>query len=1167
VISGAIAAGADAGSPYTVTVRASDGASSASESFNWVVTHVSLASPGPQTAADGQAVSLAVQGRDADSDAVTFSASGLPTGLSINGATGLISGTIAATADQTGPFTVTATDGAHPTSQTFLWTVTAVGETNPGAQTSTEGGSVTLPIAAVTGSGTLAYSASSLPTGLSINPTTGVISGVVAAGSAAAGPYSVTVAASNGTAAVSQAFAWTVNPMVSLTAPAAQSNAEGNVASLQLSASDPAGTLTYSAAGLPAGLTLNASTGLISGTIAAGAAINGPYMVAVTAGDGAYSATQTFTWTVTGSDETTPTMTNPGVQANVAGDPVSLAVTASNADGASLTYSAANLPDGLNIDSFRGVITGTVADDAIRSAPYIVTVTAADGNGLAASQTFNWFVNDSTMAAQGDAIAQKEGAGDQSFTVASFTDPDRNRQAADYTATINWGDGQTGPGEVDGANGSYTVTGDHLYLHPGSFSVQVAVTDPAGGAAASTATATVSTAPITAQGGFMDGPVAGTSSTLIVGTFTDANTYDAASSYTASINWGDGTAATTGTVDGAAGVFRILGSHAYAQDGYYTTTMTILDADGTSATAQSTVQVGDINAGQTNKLTVATFTSSDTNPADFSATIAWGDGNSSQGTVAGQNGVYTVSGWHDYAMPGGDMVQVTVAGPNNNSISASKSVLAAPPAATAYDGIQAATVGQSGGGAGPLAVLAGPLPGGADQPASAVLNTSAGPVTVGLQQVGNLYEVLANLPSQTAGLFADLTGFYNAANALVGATVSMVNAVGPVTMVGPTVVPGNSAYWYKFTLPTPTKTGDIGKNWTITVENGKLLHKRMVPDSDTGLVTCFQALVQFANDKPVDATITLKNWQNDVASEDPLMVHVVQVLVNDPANGAFHPSQALKDGTLPLKDPTQQGWEDHKVTFTAPTLVPDQSVSTLPIDSAPGEAPAMLWQAAVTLNGPDGNKYLGDIQVGFHQTVERTTDRSLDATTLVNSSLEGNTYLDSVAADRPWFVITDPNNPDVPAFVNGGKVKAGTATLITANDSPTFNPVIEYDAGHFKATSVQLTFTVNLSVAAQTTNNGGWTYPGKPSTHLFQEVYAAWSVNADGTIKITGSGDNRVATWKPDPKTAGVNPPKPNAWVLDVSPPTNEKGLLTQGRLANDAGDLKNITFAHYSRE
>ncbi|MCB0897010.1 MAG: putative Ig domain-containing protein, partial [Nocardioidaceae bacterium] len=70
--------------------------------------------------------------------------------------------------------------------------------------------------------------------------------------------------------------------------------------SLQISASDSASgqTLTYSATGLPAGLSINASTGLISGTPTTAAT----YTTTVTAKDTTNATgSATFTWTISGS--------------------------------------------------------------------------------------------------------------------------------------------------------------------------------------------------------------------------------------------------------------------------------------------------------------------------------------------------------------------------------------------------------------------------------------------------------------------------------------------------------------------------------------------------------------------------------------------------------------------------------------------------------------------------------------------------------------------------------------------------------------------------------------------------------------------------------------------------------------------------------------------------
>jgi subtilase family serine protease len=83
---------------------------------------------------------------------------------------------------------------------------------------------------------------------------------------------------------------------VSVTNPGSQSTAVGGSASLQISATDSTGkALTYTATGLPAGLTIGGS-GLISGTpTTAGAST-----VTVVANSGTAKSSTSFTWTVTG---------------------------------------------------------------------------------------------------------------------------------------------------------------------------------------------------------------------------------------------------------------------------------------------------------------------------------------------------------------------------------------------------------------------------------------------------------------------------------------------------------------------------------------------------------------------------------------------------------------------------------------------------------------------------------------------------------------------------------------------------------------------------------------------------------------------------------------------------------------------------------------------------
>ncbi|WP_374775896.1 M4 family metallopeptidase [Streptomyces sp. NBC_01310] len=87
-----------------------------------IVNGVSVTSPGNQNTVTGSAVSLQIQASSTNPGALTYSATGLPAGLSINASTGLISGT-ASTAG-TSNVTVTVRDAQNQTgTASFTWTV------------------------------------------------------------------------------------------------------------------------------------------------------------------------------------------------------------------------------------------------------------------------------------------------------------------------------------------------------------------------------------------------------------------------------------------------------------------------------------------------------------------------------------------------------------------------------------------------------------------------------------------------------------------------------------------------------------------------------------------------------------------------------------------------------------------------------------------------------------------------------------------------------------------------------------------------------------------------------------------------------------------------------------------------------------------------------------
>ncbi|HVT59295.1 MAG TPA: hypothetical protein VHR45_12940 [Thermoanaerobaculia bacterium] len=261
-------------------------------------------------------------------------------------------------------------------------------------------------------------------------------------------------------------------------------------------------------------------------------------------------------------------------------------------------------------------------------------------------------------------------------TVANFSDTLTSNVAGDFTATINWGDATTSAGTVSGGGGSFQVSGTHTYAGPGTFSVIVTLSDDPPG----TATAQVTSTAKVASGLSVTAVNFSTPENTVfngtVATFSDSDTTKTPASFTTSINWGDATPATPGTVTGGSGSFTLTGQHTYADEGAFTFHVTVSEnPPGTltsSATGTATVTEADALSGTPVVFspqaaipftgTVATFTDTSTanTAADFTASINWGDASTSPGTVTGGGGSFTVSGTHTYAGAGSFPVAVTL---------------------------------------------------------------------------------------------------------------------------------------------------------------------------------------------------------------------------------------------------------------------------------------------------------------------------------------------------------------------------------------------------------------------------------------------------------------------------------------------------------------------------
>ncbi len=324
--------------------------------------------PGAPSVTDGQsfsgqvgvAFSHAVVKTGAD--ATSWSAASLPPGLSINSATGQITG-IPTSSGSYAP-TVTAANSSGSNSKTVAITIAVAVLSIPAGQTFS--GQVTQAFSqavATIGNPATSWSATGLPAGLSINSATGVISGTPTT----AGSSTVSVTATNSTDSATATLAVAVAERPAPVVSAGQSlYAQAGIAFSQAVAATGSPT-AWSATGLPAGLSVNSSTGIISGTPTTA----GTSSVVVTATN-AGGAGAAYVSIAVAADPT-PRLVGRNFMGRV-GDFFQASM---DYTGTPTSWSATGLPSGLTINAVTGLISGTPTADGTSA----VSVTATNSHG------------------------------------------------------------------------------------------------------------------------------------------------------------------------------------------------------------------------------------------------------------------------------------------------------------------------------------------------------------------------------------------------------------------------------------------------------------------------------------------------------------------------------------------------------------------------------------------------------------------------------------------------------------------------------------------------------------------------------------------------------------------------------------------------------------------
>jgi hypothetical protein len=409
----------------------------------------------------------------------------LPSWLAINSNSGAFTGTVGYTSGLL-LIKVTATDTSGlSVSETLQATLVAPAPTikdQTANQTWTAGKvlSFILPsgtFATVPGQ-TLTYTAT-LPAGLTINATTGTISGTVpvtigvntlqvtateTSGLSVSETFLASIVASAPVATQTPAQTWTANRPISFTLPAN-------------SFVDPQGeTLTYTVTGLPTGLSFNPTTLTISGSTVT----QSSFTVKVTAKDqSGLSASDTFQAAIVAS---APTARQMPLQTWTANKGVALSVASAFADpqGESFTYAAIlsngnALPSGLTFNATTGSF-GGIAPAA--PGALAITVTAKDQSGLSASETFQCLVT----AFAPTAISQPAGLYWAANEAVTFTLPpnafvDPQGETMSYAATTAGGMALPGWLKFNTATGAFTGTAP---VTPQSLELSVTATDLSG---------------------------------------------------------------------------------------------------------------------------------------------------------------------------------------------------------------------------------------------------------------------------------------------------------------------------------------------------------------------------------------------------------------------------------------------------------------------------------------------------------------------------------------------------------------------------------------------------------------------------------------------------------------------------------------------------------------
>lgn len=466
---------------------------------------VSLANPGNQANTIDTAASLQLVATGPSGVTLSYSATGLPPGLAINSASGLITGT----PNTLGTYNVTATalGGALTDSKNFSWTISPATLSYDFPSFSSAGGlqlngnaAVAAPALRVAPNVANQRGSAFLAAPVAIGPDTsfttrfvfrmhgsadgadGMTFVVQGIGSTALG----TGGAGLGYESLANSLAVELDSFQSTGDPNANHLGilTGGVATTHLQTYAPAFDLENGSShtawveydGAANTLRVYLAQGIVSSrpatAVMTATGINLPTLVGpnawfgFTAGTGgSFNNHDVEAWSLTVNAFALPgqpAVTSPGNQTSVIGNAVNLQVQATDPNGDLLTYSATGLPAGLSIASGTGLISGTPS--AVGNST--VTVTVTDGNTPPVSTSFSWTINDLLTLQPLSGTAKQVGT----------SIPLTGQSAGGLNPQFLW---SFGDGSPDSA-WSNSATINHTYNLPGRYIVTLTARDATG---------------------------------------------------------------------------------------------------------------------------------------------------------------------------------------------------------------------------------------------------------------------------------------------------------------------------------------------------------------------------------------------------------------------------------------------------------------------------------------------------------------------------------------------------------------------------------------------------------------------------------------------------------------------------------------------------------------